>query len=1102
MLFRACSRLISSLPLFFAFPAMGQEGEAAATPASKVPPRLPGAFGLVAERWAESPQVRNPVGISVDDQGRVFVSESERRKGVDLDIRNHPAWVVDDMSFTSVEDRRRFFEKSVQPPASNRIKDLKDHNGDGKVDYLDLTGASERVRLLEDTTHTGKADRSVIFAENFNTTVTGTGAGVLAWEGSVYFTCVPDVWKLRDADGDGKAEIREQFSTGYGVHISYNGHDLHGLNIGPDGRLYFSVGDKGLNVTTKEGKTISLPHEGAVLRCETDGSNLEVYAHGLRNPQEPAWDDYGNLFTVDNDGDFPGERERLVYILPHSDSGWRGYWQHRKNGLYNPWIEEGLFKPEHPGRPIWALPPLENFSDGPCGFAGNPGGALNEATRGQFFLTEFPGYKLSSFSLDPAGAGFKRGGKTTILTGPGLAGICFGPEGSLWMAEWGNSWEPGAKGAVWKVDDPAAAKLPWRVETAEFLQADVTKKTLAELVEKLGHQDRRVRMRAQFELVKRNAAKELTAVVETKAATTFARIHALRGLSQLQRQGGDFVTVFAKAAGDADANVRATVGTLVGEVNSPGAVTLQVKLLGDKDLSVVRNTAAAVSRPTPSLGEALFVSLRQNVREPVLRSALVDGMAEALPSVELVANVSDFPPEVRACVAAALGKKSAPEVAALFLDTDSSAVDAAVHAVYDGEGILPAFPALVAKLSPALSAPSARRALGAALRLADAPSARAVAGFVSNPKADLKLRTVALETLRDWLKPSPLDPVEGRYHPRGEASFKDIGSLLKPNLPVLEKETNPAFRTVLRRVCVEYGLPVPGGLAGVMEDTSLPGEQRAELLAKAIERKDAGLPAAARAAASDKGADLAAVGLDWLAKNAPAELAKVWSDATASATFSAPLLTAAGSSSTAEASGYLRKALESVLTGKLDSKLYLELVQAASVSADSGVKAAFAKWETGRKSSDSLSAFRECLAGGDPAKGESLFNNHPAAACIRCHRIGPTGSEVGPPLTHVAKPKANDRRYLLESLVNPQAKLAAGYGLVSVSLKDGSTVSGGLLEDTKTGVTVRLPDGKTQLVAREKVASVSTPVSPMPPMAAILTKAELRDLVAYLATLK
>ncbi|WP_425510020.1 DUF7133 domain-containing protein [Verrucomicrobium spinosum] len=56
---------------------------------------------------------------------------------------------------------------------------LKDHNGDGSIDWKDLTVHSERIYRLEDSDGDGVADKRTLFAEGFNTEVTGIAAGIL-----------------------------------------------------------------------------------------------------------------------------------------------------------------------------------------------------------------------------------------------------------------------------------------------------------------------------------------------------------------------------------------------------------------------------------------------------------------------------------------------------------------------------------------------------------------------------------------------------------------------------------------------------------------------------------------------------------------------------------------------------------------------------------------------------------------------------------------------------------------------------------------------------------------------------------------------------------
>ncbi|RYD24768.1 MAG: c-type cytochrome, partial [Verrucomicrobiaceae bacterium] len=148
---------------------------------------------------------------------------------------------------------------------------------------------------------------------------------------------------------------------------------------------------------------------------------------------------------------------------------------------------------------------------------------------------------------------------------------------------------------------------------------------------------------------------------------------------------------------------------------------------------------------------------------------------------------------------------------------------------------------------------------------------------------------------------------------------------------------------------------------------------------------------------------------------------------------------------------------------------------------------------------DKTAPHRASLEGGDAAAGQKVFTGHLAAQCLACHRIGPEGSNVGPELTRIG---AKDRGYILESIVDPGAKLAPGFGMMTATLKDGTALAGALKEETADSITLALPDGTSRKVSLSEITSRTTPVSTMPPMGAILTPREIRDVVEYLSTLK
>ncbi|MDA1265364.1 MAG: discoidin domain-containing protein [Planctomycetota bacterium] len=357
------------------------------------PSNLPTRMGLVAEVFAENPMLASPVAVHVDPSGAVFVTETQRRKKQNLDIRNNADWIDVELALGSVAEKEAFLRANLTPERSeeNRRR-VDDYNKDGSHDWRDLMAVPDRVHRLVDVDGDGGADEATVYADDLAGVVSGVAAGVFAHRGEVFVTQCPDVYRYRDTDGDGRADERDAIASGFGVHIAYGGHNMHGLIVGPDGRLYWSIGDIASD---------HHPWEGAVFRCWPDGSEFEVFARGLRNPQELAFDEYGDLFTGDNDGDF-GDRERWVHVLAGADYGWRMNFQLQTQswgaptGNYSVWIEDGLWRPPFEGRAAYAQPPVANIQDGPCGLTYYPGIGLDESFDGTFFLAHFRGGTNSS----------------------------------------------------------------------------------------------------------------------------------------------------------------------------------------------------------------------------------------------------------------------------------------------------------------------------------------------------------------------------------------------------------------------------------------------------------------------------------------------------------------------------------------------------------------------------------------------------------------------------------------------------------------------------------------------------------------------------------
>lgn len=1082
---------------------------------SAVPESHPCQNGLVRTLVAREPMFRNPVAVAVDADGTIYITETTRRKQADLDIREVMDWVVDDLSHTSVAEKRDFFRKSI---TSARFKDhpsLKDHDRNGRIDWQDLTVHSEKIHRLVDTDGDGVADRHTLFAEGFNSEVTGIAAGVLAHRGDVYATVAPDVWKLRDTDGDGKADERKSIAHGFGVHINYAGHDMHGLTFGPDGMLYWTIGDKGTNVTAG-GKRWLFPHEGAVLRCHPDGSGFEVFARGLRNVQQIAFDDHGNFFGVDNDADMKGEKERLVFIPEGSDHGWRAYYQYR-GARHNPWMAERIAYPDGDDRPASIVPPLALYHDGPSGFAYNPGTALSTRYRGHFFLTQFPAGKINAFQLKPDGASFKVSGDHLIAGGTPFVGCNFGPNGALYVADWQGGYPLKEKGAVWKIDDPKEAGSAIRKEVAAMLKDGPFKMADDELVVRLGHADQRVRLDVQWELASRIKWDTLKTVAGSGEATHLARIHALWGLSQGKQFDKALFDLLAK---DPHAELRAQAAKWAGECGPP--VPDLAPLLADPSARVRYHAAMAVGRlRAHSQLPSLVRMIEDNAgRDPMLRhaghyalrragaghpdelAALVNSKSTAVRLATTVALRDILQDHLRQIPTGGAGaerrfpERHAALLEKLLLDPEPSVVSEAARALCEDPGIASAIPALATLLeqNPKARESALRRSITANRRIGDEASLVRLAAFAANAARPQPLRIAALEALASVKSSEPLDPVDGRYAPLRPLEVSPnlatrLALLLVPASTDkdLARQTNAALEAL-------GAMEDAAALSRQALDPKLDPPLRLAALRQLKESNDLGWPEIAMTLLKEDlpplrvevAALLVAVNpeamLDYL--KATGLRSKDVRERQASFRLLAALKSPGA-----------RQLLEPHLVSLRDRDCLLEILDAARALAPefvTGIESALA-------AEGSLGKWSPALRGGDAAAGRKIFEENLAANCTACHRIGDEGSNVGPPLTMAGK---NSREHLLEALVSPQAKVAAGYGLMTSTLKDGTTVAGNFLEEKDGLLVLARPDGTKQEVPLDAIASRTPLVSTMPPMDVVLKPAELRDLVEFLATLK
>jgi len=376
------------------------------------------AEGLNVTLFASEPLVRNPTDMDIDERGRVWVTEG-------------------------VNYRSTFQKWGILQPGGDRIVILEDKPGEG----------------IKETVF--YQDPSI-----------NTALGICVLGNKVIVSDSPNVFVLTDTDGDGRANKRELLFTG--IAGKDHDHGVHAFVFGPDGKLYFNMGNEGKHlfypinrevplhgpvadapmkpVIDLEGNEVNnrgQPYRmGMVFRCNLDGSDVETLAWNFRNNYEVAVDSYGTLWQSDNDDD--GNRGvRINYVMEHGNygycdemtgAGWPAAWDKAKaKGAAE---DSKVFYEWHQYDPGVVPNLLHTGAGSPTGLMVYEGKLLPEIFRNQMIHCDALPRIVRAYPVQPDGAGYHAGIKD-ILTTPDNwfrpVDVCAAPDGSIYVADWNDA---------------------------------------------------------------------------------------------------------------------------------------------------------------------------------------------------------------------------------------------------------------------------------------------------------------------------------------------------------------------------------------------------------------------------------------------------------------------------------------------------------------------------------------------------------------------------------------------------------------------------------------------------------------------------------------
>jgi putative heme-binding domain-containing protein len=906
----------------------------------------------------------------------------------------------------------------------------------------------DAVKILEDFAEDGHARKISTFADGLSIPI-----GVLPLSvghgDSALVLSIPNVCRMTDTDGDGKADKREAFYATYGFA------DTHGMTNsftwGFDGWVYACHGfSNSSTVKGADGRPITM-QSGNTYRMRPDGSHLEQWTWGQVNPFGLCFDPLGNLYSADC-------HSQPIYQL--------------LRGAYYPSFgkpHDGLgFGPEAISR--------YDDSTAIAGIVYYAADYFPPAWRDSAYIGDVVTNRVNQFRLEWHGSSPRATKHDFLLCDDKWfrpVAVAIGPDGAMYVADFYNRiighyevplTHPGRdreRGRIWRI---VCRGTDGKIKPLAPCQ-DLTKATVKELVADLANPNLTVRTLATNQLVERGSAgAEAVRAVMWPDSPAFQRMH---GLWVLERTGALDDKTLTAAANDIDRGVRVHALRVLGERSqmTPGQHELALAALKDLDPLVQRTAANALGRH-PSPDNLLpLLDLRRDAPAQdthlihVVRMALRDNLRPA----EAWKVVATLPPERRSALAdVALGVPS-PEAAA-FLLAWMNGKPPAGHGGTD----------MVRHVSRHGTKPTAD-ALLAVLRQGGTTPERQFALFQAFEQGTQERGGTLSAEARQWAT-----DLAQRLLASANGNEVTAGITLAGSLRLASAQDR------LIALAGSVKGPEPQRLAALNSLVVIDPTKHVALLGRIL--ADPAQPIGLRQQASGILARL----------NRPEALAQL---VAALPSVPARLQTVIANDMLGSREG-TDHLLDAIAAGKASPQLLREpgIEPRLSRSTFPGVVERAAKLTKGLPPADQrvqelLGKRRAAFAAAKPDAflGAQVFEKH----CSVCHQLAGKGAKIGPQLDGIGI-RGLDR--LLEDVLDPNRNVDQAFRLTTLSLTSGQVVSGLLLKEEGEVYVMADSQGKEVRVPKKTVDERTvSQLSPMPAnFADQVPEADFNNLMAFL----